>query len=62
MLKPYDHSELLCGVNESVKDYGKLYLARLEAKADDMEMSATDILKRVFFEDSVCVKKCPTSN
>jgi len=30
MIKPYDHSEMICGFNDDVKDYGKLYLAKLE--------------------------------
>ena len=30
MIKPYDHSQMICGYDDVVKDYGKLYLAKLD--------------------------------
>lgn len=63
MIKPYDHSEMICGFDEDVKDYGKLYLAKLEPQPSDVANAKHPgrVLRRIFFEDSVCVKKCPQS-
>lgn len=63
MVAPYDHSEMTCGIIDDVKDYGKLYLARLEPQPDDADNIGhpTRIMRRIFFEDAVCVKKCPMS-
>ena len=61
MVAPYDHSEMTCGIDDDVKDYGKLYLARLAPTEYDQENihHPTRVMRRIFFEDAVCVKKCP---
>ena len=57
MIKPYDHSLMICGVNESVKDYGKLYLTQLAPI--DVDSGVSTIMRDIFFMQSVCVKECP---
>lgn len=49
MIKPYDHSKKICGFDEEVKDYGKLYLTKL-APIDIDETSEHTIMRDIFFE------------
>ena len=61
MIKPYDFTKSICGVNETVKDYGKLYFTKLAPDwKDAANPTPTDIVRRITFEEAVCVKECPS--
>lgn len=60
MIKPYDFNKQICGVNETVKDYGKLYFTKLApGMVDILDPTPTELVKRITFERAVCVKECP---
>lgn len=61
MLKPYDFTNNFCGIDDSVKDYGKLYFTTLAPTWSDSRLnpSPVQIAKRIFYYEAVCVKECP---
>lgn len=61
MIAPYDFTNNLCGVNDTVKDYGKLYFTTLAPTWSDanLQPSPLQIAKRIFYQEAVCVKECP---
>jgi hypothetical protein len=59
MVKPYDFTRSICGVNDTVKDYGKLYFTKLAPSGEDLWKDPADFPKRIVFENAVCVKSCP---
>lgn len=61
MIKPYDFTMSICGVNDTVKDYGKLYLTDLAPTwSESVNPSPMQIARRIIYQDAVCVKECPT--
>ena len=61
MIKPYDFTKSICGVNDTVKDYGKLYFTRLAPDwGDAANPKPSTIVKKITFDEAVCVKECPS--
>lgn len=61
MIAPYDFTNSLCGVNDTVGDYPKLYFTTLAPTWSDTSLtpSPLQIAKRIFYQEAVCVKECP---
>jgi len=64
MIAPYDHSGNYCGINKTYEEYGHLYFTNLSPTWTDASgrthvPKPWEIGKRVFYEESVCVKECP---
>jgi len=57
-IKPYDHTNMICGVNDTVKDYGKLYFTKLAPDYFD-GLAPKKIVRSIVYSESVCVKECP---
>jgi len=61
MMKPYDFTTEICGVNDTVKDYGKLYFTQLAPTwSQTADPKPLEIARKIMFEEAVCVKACPT--
>lgn len=63
MLAPYDFTNSLCGVNDTVAEYPKLYFTTLAPTWSDTNLkpSPLQIAKRIFYQEAVCVKECPSA-
>jgi len=60
LVAPYDFTNNICGVDEPVKDYPKLYFTKLSPGWHDAMKSGGGIMKSFLYEETVCVKSCPT--
>ena len=64
LFAPYDMQERFCGYDEGVEEYPYMFIANLKWTYTDASSAAWGeyeaIYKRVFFEEAVCVKQCPT--
>lgn len=58
LIKPYDFTNNICGVNDTVKDYGKLYFTKLAPDYKDA-VAPSRMVRRIFYSEAVCVKECP---
>lgn len=51
MIKPYDFTNKFCGINDTTKEYGKLFLSDLAPKwpQGDFEPAPTQIAYKMFY-------------
>ena len=60
LVAPYDFTNNICGVDEPVKDYPKLYFTKLAPGWRDAMGGGSDkIMKSFLYDEAVCVKECP---
>lgn len=66
LFAPYDYKDRFCGIDDEVKDYPYLFIANFQPTGSDLWYASSGdyelIYKRIFHDESVCVKKCPTEN
>jgi hypothetical protein len=62
MVQPYDHAKRICGFDDDVKDYPALYFTEFAPDySDQYGMDGkSDLVRKIFYENAICVKICPT--